>query len=148
MRTSMVTKRLVLAFATLGLVIGVLRYPRPSRSRTGQVQGVRATIVGTNGSDDIDGTPRRDVIVARGGADDIEGKGGNDLICAGAGNDDVEGDRGRDRIFGGRGNDDLEGNQSDDFLHGGRGFTRVKAVEATTPAERSRRGRALIVSVR
>ena len=50
--------------------------------------GVRGTIVGTNGPDEINGTSGRDVIVAKKGNDDIEGKGGNDLICAGPGRDD------------------------------------------------------------
>jgi Ca2+-binding RTX toxin-like protein len=85
-------------------------------------RGVDATIVGTNGADDIHGTASRDVIVAKGGADDIEGRGGNDLICAGSGNDHAEGDDGNDTILGNRGNDELEGDRGRDVLRGGLGF--------------------------
>lgn len=91
-------------------------------ARSGRCRGERATIVGTAGNDDIDGTSGRDVIQGRAGHDEIEGHGGNDLICGGAGADDLEGDRGRDRLFGNRGNDDLEGGRGDDRLNGGRGL--------------------------
>jgi Ca2+-binding RTX toxin-like protein len=89
---------------------------------SGRCRGVRATIVGTAGNDDIEGTSRRDVIQGRGGHDEIEGHRGNDLICGGAGRDDLEGNRGDDRLFGNRGNDELEGGRGGDLLNGGRGF--------------------------
>jgi len=86
-----------------------------------QCNGVRATIVGGPGDNDISGTNRRDVIVGLGGEDDINGRGGNDLICGGNGEDDLEGGGGRDTLFGGTGGDDLEGNRGNDRLFGGLG---------------------------
>ena len=90
-------------------------------SATFRCNGVVATIVGTNGNDEIKGTNGRDVIVARGGNDEIYGRGGNDLICAGAGVDDVEAGAGNDRVYGGGGNDDLEGQDGADRIFGGGG---------------------------
>ncbi|HEY1248006.1 MAG TPA: hypothetical protein VGE97_03360, partial [Nitrososphaera sp.] len=55
-----------------------------------------ATIVGTQGDDNLVGTPNRDIIAGLGGNDRIDGLGGNDEIC---GND------GNDVIYGGAGND-------------------------------------------
>lgn len=105
--------------------------------------GERATIVGTNRSDRLRGTPQDDVIVARGGADDIKSRAGNDLICAGRGphannlletiymgpgadrlkggpgKDIVRGSGGRDVMFGGMGNDILQGMSGADELWGG-----------------------------
>lgn len=83
--------------------------------------GLVATKVGTNKSQVIRGTPRRDVIVAKGGVDRIYGEGGNDVICAGPGNDIIEGGPGKDRIFGEGGNDVLKGGPGKDFLDGGAG---------------------------
>ena len=51
--------------------------------------GKVATIVGTNGPDQIRGTNGRDVIQARGGDDQITGLGGDDLICGKGGNDQI-----------------------------------------------------------
>ncbi|HVQ88511.1 MAG TPA: calcium-binding protein [Actinomycetes bacterium] len=67
---------------------------------TERCQGVRATIVGTNNGEIIEGTKRRDVIVAGKGPDLIKGMGGDDLIC---------GEKGGDLIYGGDGDDDLFG---------------------------------------
>jgi len=58
----------------------------------------KATIVGTNGPDEITGTPRRDVIASLGGKDTVRGLSGADLICGG---------KGRDKIFGGAGRDQV-----------------------------------------
>jgi hypothetical protein len=60
--------------------------------------GHKATIVGTNGRDDLTGTPRRDVIAALGGADKVRGLGGADLICGGRGRDQLSGGPGHDLI--------------------------------------------------
>ena len=77
--------------------------------------GLRATIVGTDGADTIRGTARRDVIVAKGGDDKVFGLGGDDTVCAGAGDDDVRGGSGSDDLRGEGGNDDLF---SDGGAHG------------------------------
>jgi Ca2+-binding RTX toxin-like protein len=90
--------------------------------------GVRATLVGTPGSDTLVGTPGRDVIVAGAGWDTVRGRGGRDVICGGAGADDLDGGRGGDVILGGRGGvvDDRSGRHlNNDVLTGGRGNDRI-----------------------
>ncbi len=52
--------------------------------------GLPATIVGTEGDDDIDGTAGDDVIAGLAGDDKIDGKGGNDTVCGGAGDDEIK----------------------------------------------------------
>ncbi len=69
--------------------------------------GIPATIVGTPGSETIEGTAGADVIAAREGDDTIRGLGGDDIICAGKGNDTIYGGLGFDIIFGAQGNDVL-----------------------------------------
>jgi Ca2+-binding RTX toxin-like protein len=44
-------------------------------------EGETATIVGTNGNNDITGTSGDDVIAALGGNDRIRAQGGDDLVC-------------------------------------------------------------------
>ena len=69
--------------------------------------GKPATIVGTEGDDDLRGTDGDDVIVGLGGDDLIKGRGGNDTLC---------GNAGKDRLVGGPG---------DDVIEGGAGYDRV-----------------------
>ena len=57
-----------------------------------ECDGLVATIVGTEGADELTGTDEADVIV---------GLGGNDVIVAGAGHDVVCGGIGDDKIVGG-----------------------------------------------
>jgi Ca2+-binding RTX toxin-like protein len=64
--------------------------------------GLRATIVGTNQTEQLLGTPHDDVIVGRGGSDSIFGGGGDDVICGNAGADKIRGGPGNDRLYGGR----------------------------------------------
>jgi Ca2+-binding RTX toxin-like protein len=109
------------------LMLGILA--APAAAARPRCFGERATIVGTNGSEVIVGTPKRDVIVALGGADTVRGGKGGDLICAGTGDDTVQGGRGVELIFGGAGNDALYGNRGgfnqvvpgagDDFVDAG-----------------------------
>jgi peptidoglycan hydrolase-like protein with peptidoglycan-binding domain len=84
-------------------------------------QGAAATIVGTDGPDELLGTDGSDVIAGLGGDDQIEGLGGDDLICAGPGDDVVRGGLGDDRIFGEAGNDFLYGDGGADYLVGAAG---------------------------
>ena len=80
-------------------------------------EGETATIVGTNGNDDIVGTSGNDVIVALGGDDSIRALGGNDLVCGGAGNDAMSGGAGNDLLDSGDGvvdNDSLDGGPDED----------------------------------
>lgn len=84
-------------------------------------RGTQATIVGTDGPDNITGTTGRDVVAGLGGNDRINGIGGNDLICGDAGNDTLLGSAGNDRLFGGTGRDKLNGGAGRDKLNGGPG---------------------------
>ncbi len=59
-----------LAFATVS----------PASAAAYTCHGYTATIVGTNGSNEINGTSGRDVIVGLGGNDEIDGGSGNDWI--------------------------------------------------------------------
>ena len=72
-----------------------------------------ATILGTSGSNVINGTnDPGDVIFARAG---------NDLVNANAGNDLVFGELGNDVLVGGLGDDNLNGGIGNDTLNGGTG---------------------------
>lgn len=83
--------------------------PPPSPPVPRYCQGVRATLVGTNGPDVLNGTSVRDVIVALGGNDIVRGRGGNDLICGGSGKDKLYGQAGRDKLYGDSGSDFCDG---------------------------------------
>lgn len=83
--------------------------------------GRRPDIVGTEGADELRGTPNRDVIWGGGGDDEIFGSLGNDLICGGAGNDLIHGGRGNDVVDGGAGADSVVGDLGDDKVTGGGG---------------------------
>ncbi|HET7529574.1 MAG TPA: calcium-binding protein [Mycobacteriales bacterium] len=93
------TSTVVTGFAVLGPAL-------PAHAAAVTCHGVRATIVGTPGSDVIHGTSHRDVIAGLGGNDTIYAGGGNDLVC---------GARGADRLYGGPGNDRLYGGK--DLVH-------------------------------
>ena len=80
--------------------------------------GLQATIVGSDGADNLVGTASADVIVAMGGDDTIEGAAGNDVICGGYGNDVVNGAAGNDTVFAGPGNDEVKGGPDNDTLYG------------------------------
>lgn len=84
-------------------------------------EGKPATIIGTNGRDNLRGTSGADVIMGLGGADVIDAGGGNDLVCAGSGDDLVFGGTWNDRLIGGSGDDDLRGGSGKDRLYGGDG---------------------------
>jgi glucose/arabinose dehydrogenase len=83
--------------------------------------GIRATIVGTDGSDVLRGSPRRDVIAGLAGNDRVSALAGNDLICGGRGSDTLRGGAGRDRLAGLAGDDRLYGQRGNDRLSGGAG---------------------------
>jgi Ca2+-binding RTX toxin-like protein len=84
--------------------------------------GRQAEIVGTDGDDDLRGTPERDVIWGGSGDDVIFGSLGNDLICGGPGTDEMHGGRGNDEVFGDAGDEDqVNGNLGDDKILGGPG---------------------------
>jgi Ca2+-binding RTX toxin-like protein len=80
-----------------------------------------ATIYGTPGNDDLDGTEGRDVVVLLAGDDRIDASAGNDLICGDEGIDTMNGDAGEDEMFGGDGNDIMSGGAGNDDMNGGAG---------------------------
>jgi Ca2+-binding RTX toxin-like protein len=89
--------------------------------------GEPATIVGTDGSDDITGTPQADVIVLGEGHDSVRARGGADLICGDDGDDFIEGNVGQDRADGGNGGDGIFGGRGADLLVGGDGIDGLAA---------------------
>jgi hypothetical protein len=89
-------------------------------------RGEQATIVGTDGADQISGTPAADVIAAVGGNDKLSGLAGNDVICGGKGNDTLKGGPGNDQLSGQKGNDKLYGQKGKDKLRGKAGNDTLK----------------------
>ncbi len=78
-----------------------------------------ATLLGTDGDDEIFGTDSDDNIQALGGNDVLVGGRGNDFMDGGDGDDTflVEGRRqGKDRIVGGEGFDSIRGGEGDDRI--------------------------------
>ena len=97
----------ILALGVLGANLFVLS--GTAEAARPRCMGKKATKVGTNGAETINGTSGNDVIVAKGGDDVINGKGGADLICGG---DDS------DFIFAGGGNDKMNGGPDSDYQFG------------------------------
>lgn len=81
--------------------------------------GQYATIIGTEGNDNLKGTSSNDVIVGLGGDDVIDGGGGDDLICGGDGNDVLKGGGGNDFLDGGLGFDTIKGDKGKDTCTNG-----------------------------
>jgi Ca2+-binding RTX toxin-like protein len=84
-------------------------------------RGRQATIVGSDGADQIAGTRGADVIMGVGGDDWLSGGAGNDLICGGQGDDTLKGGPGKDSLKGGADKDSLTGGVGKDSLKGGPG---------------------------
>ncbi len=99
--------------------------------------GVPATIVGTNGKDDLIGTPLRDVVNLLGGNDSFDGGLGDDIVCGGSGKDRLAGGAGNDRIFGDSGDDYIIEGAGNDRIVGGAGrdyltyFTATKGIKVS-----------------
>lgn len=91
-----------------------------------EIEFAGAPIIGTNASEEINGTGGNDLIFAMGGSDVINGKGGNDCIVGGMGSDLLRGNGGDDVILGEEGNDSLIGGGGDDQLLGGAGSDNLK----------------------
>jgi sugar lactone lactonase YvrE len=92
--------------------------PTPTSSKC---QGLQATLSGTNGKDNLKGSPVRDVILGLRGNDTVKALAGHDRVCAGPGKDKVSGGKGKDRLNGEAGNDKLIGGPGADRLVGGKG---------------------------
>ena len=90
------------------------------------------TLVGTAGSDTIDGTPLRDVIHSLQGNDTVQGLGGRDDICGGDGADHLSGGAALDYITGQNGNDVISGGGNPSgrtqFLYGGTGDDTIRGI--------------------
>jgi Ca2+-binding RTX toxin-like protein len=96
--------------------------PTPRGQATPTCDGKPATIVGTDGDDDLVGTQGPDVIVGLGGNDiNIKGLGGNDVICGGKGWDFLWGSWGKDTLLGQAGRDAIDGGDGNDRCEGGKG---------------------------
>ena len=106
------------------LVLAFIAAAVPAASATATCFGKAATIVGTEGRDELVGTAGDDVIVGLGGWDHIRGRAGDDLICGGDNRalegygEVLRGGEGHDRISGGGGPDDIRGSAGNDFLQG------------------------------
>ena len=88
---------LLLPVLVLGAMVVVAGPPAGALVPT--CDGQEATIVGTEGNDDLVGTDGPDVIVGLGGHDTIRGGEGDDVLC---------GDDGADQLFGGPDDDHLD----------------------------------------
>lgn len=106
---------------TLGVVTHLESTPITVSGEPLRCFGVVPTIFGTDGADELDGTPADDVIVGLGGKDSISAGAGNDKICAGAGDDQIDGGSGSDMLSGDDGNDVVSGGAGADVVHGGGG---------------------------
>ncbi|MEV5002742.1 calcium-binding protein [Nocardioides sp. LML1-1-1.1] len=103
------------------VVVGALAAIAPAQAAAPTCAGRTATIVGTAGDDDLQGTPLPDVVWLGPGNDRFRGDSGNDIICGGAGRDSINGEYGNDIILGESGADRLAGGPGDDSLSGGTG---------------------------
>lgn len=105
----------------------VFRPTLPNRhAPDSMTDGPGSAIDGTDGRDEMMGTPYDDLIRGHAGDDDLRGGQGHDTIEAGDGNDWVQGDGdygpgGNDVIYGGAGDDLLAGQGGDDLLYGDEG---------------------------
>lgn len=93
-----------------------------------EIEGLGAPIVGTDGSEILNGTTGNDLIFALGGSDVVNGKGGNDCIVGGDGSDSLHGQNGNDVILGGNGSDAIQGDSGNDWLYGQDGSDSVKGA--------------------
>ncbi|MEQ8711340.1 MAG: FecR domain-containing protein [Rhodospirillales bacterium] len=60
-------------------------------------------------------------LIGGNGTDELQGGAGNDYLSGGNGNDDLDGGQGNDNLVGGNGADKLLGGEGDDILQGGNG---------------------------
>ena len=88
--------------------------PRPFRNRL----FVRATLVGGDGNDTLQGGPQNDLIIGGAGDDILLGDRRNDVVFGGSGNDQIFGEGGRDNLFGQDGDDFIDGGGNEDHLYG------------------------------
>lgn len=116
------------------VMVGAVVVAGPADAATPTCRGLAATIVGTTGDDDLDGTLLADVVWLGPGNDTFHGSAGDDVVCGGTGNDaifggygndTVNGEGGADRLAGDPGNDHLIGSTGADALYGGADDDRI-----------------------
>jgi len=117
----------------------VQKYPPQPSAPSAICRGKQATLVGSNGADQISGTPGADVIVGLGGNDKLSGLGGNDVICGAKGNDTLKGGKGKDILLGQKGDDKLKGAGGNDKLSGKKGKDTLKGRRRKGQAQGRRR---------
>jgi Ca2+-binding RTX toxin-like protein len=131
------TARLSAALATCLLATPLTLWSAPASATVPTCFGQPATIVGTDGPDDLIGQSGvADVIYGGGGNDRISGGAfyedddvpghAADLLCGGPGDDGVSGGPGDDRINGGDGNDFVRGRAGADVVQGNAGNDTVR----------------------
>ena len=76
-----------------------------------------ATLVGTNGHDELMGTPRADKIYGKGGEDNMYGAPGKDLMYGGYGDDYMHGDDGDDNLYDRHGSGYVYGDEGNDYIN-------------------------------
>ena len=123
--TSSRAGRLLAVVALLASTIAFAFNAPPAAAQSATCEGHVATIVGTNGPDELIGTNGPDVIAGLGGRDVIRGLGGDDIICGHGGRDKIFGGPGADLIYGGTAKDKLKGNSGRDVIFGGPGSDRM-----------------------
>lgn len=84
------------------------------------------TLVGTNGSDVLEGGFGNDQLHGLNGHDTLIGGSGSDTLMGGNGNDKLDGGFDNDTLHGGNGNDHLDAGFGDDVLIGGQGNDALK----------------------
>jgi Ca2+-binding RTX toxin-like protein len=112
----------VLGRVIAGLLLAAAAIPLLSLEAVAVPRG--CTVTGTNGPDDLLGSPGNtgdDVLCGLGGNDHMDGNGGNDILYGGSGIDQAYGGGGNDQLFGGDNKDSLGGGLGKDVLHGGAG---------------------------
>lgn len=77
--------------------------------------GVRCTVVGTEGPDVLKGTSGDDVLCGLGGDDELLGLAGRDVLDGGDGDDRVRGGAGSDDLDGGAGADEVDGEEDENY---------------------------------
>lgn len=122
------TARLGAALAGAALLVGWGAVVQPGVAGAPTTcQGLPATIIGTDGDDEVFGTAERDVVSLGEGDDSFEGGTGDDVVCGGPGDDTLFALEGVVRLDGGKGDDRLQA--SSGVVRGGHGNDTLEAVE-------------------
>jgi hypothetical protein len=121
--------RNLVALTTMGLLAATLAATATAGaqgdSEVPTCAGMEATVIGTDGDDDLVGTPGDDVIWAGPGDDSVRALDGDDVVCGGTGDDEMRGGAGSDALYGQRGADFAVGGPGEDLLDGGPGADRL-----------------------